>query len=1318
MIDSGSTVSVLHPDVYYDLPHDLQPVLEPSGGLLRMADGETISSFGTVMATLRVGTQCLKQRMVVANIEAPLVIGFDFLHEHGCVLDSREGTLLVNGEILQCEFEDQQAAVFRVTVEETVTVPPWSQVVVQAQVQGDVPEGQDMIIEPNPDFLARKPILVGRTLVKPKRGRVFLQVANLTDEEQTVYLNSCAGLGELAEVAEDESPVPSDRVAKVNRLPDKVLPDHVSSLLTGCVAQLDDAEKHQVEALLHDFAHVFAKSKSDLGQTKIIEHRINTGDAAPIKQRARRVPVALREEARAEEQRMLEAGIVEPSTSPWASPVVLIRKKDNSLRYCIDYRRLNNVTIKDSYPIPRVDDCLETLGGSHYFSTLDCASGYWQVAMDKQDAAKTAFVTHQGLFQFKVMPFGLCNAPATFERLMEAVLAGLQWESCLVYLDDIIVFSNTVESHIQRLRAVLQRIDGAGLRLSPAKCQLFQTEVKFLGHIVSNRGIETDPDKTRAIREWPRPASLKEVRTFVGKCSYYRKFIRGFSEVCKPLHRLTEKNVVFEWTPACEEAFTKLKEALVTAPILGYPNPEGLFILDTDASESGMGAVLQQQQDGQEKVISNFSRCFSKSERRYCVTRRELLAIVESVKHFHIFLYGRPFLIRSDHGALSWLLRFKNPEGQMARWLEVLGTYDYTIQHRPGRSHGNADGLSRRPCNGCSYCEKREHKSLTEGEDSPSAPVTPKLFAMRGHRDRRNLSEDDAEPSAATPTSEDPGLDGSQPSWIKGRTPVELQDAQRSDPCLAEVIRWKEAKERPAWKDVSHQDRETKSYWAQWDRLDLVDGILRRLWVVETTGEELWQLVVPSCLRDEALESLHDGQCSGHLGMSRTVNRVQLRFYWFNYRKDTNRWCRECQICQKRKNPPKKGKASLGQYRVGLPNERIALDILGPLPESDDGKKYILIIGCYFTKWKEAFAMPNMEAATVADILVNEWISRYGIPRQIHADQGRQFESQLFQQLCERFKIDKTRTTPFHPQSDGMIERFNRTLEEMLSKVVAATQTDWDLHLSLAMLAYRTSTHESTGYSPSMMMLGREAELPVDLLFGPPPQSDPEAGDPHRFVQELEERLHLIHSIAREQLLGAAERQRRGYEIHIQHHRYEIGDIVWLHQIKAKKGVSPKLQMPWDGPFVVIRRLSDLVYQIQEGPRCRLKVVHHNRLKPHYGTPPEWHQKKAAELQPKQMELVDTPVEEHAALSDDSSTAAADIQHESEAGGDRPAQEEQTLGCEPSPVREDPSEETPDSEPQRDVQPPPDETPKESAAVDGRPRRTRRRPAYLDDYDD
>ncbi|CAC5417859.1 unnamed protein product [Mytilus coruscus] len=383
--------------------------------------------------------------------------------------------------------------------------------------------------------------------------------------------------------------------------------------------------------------------------------------------------------------------------------------------------------------------------------------------MYPQDAPKTAFVTFQGLFEFKRMPFGLCNAGATFERLKEYVLAGLQWEN----LDDIIVFS-LVREHVTRLQTVFDR------------------------HVVSSEGISPDPSKVDAVKEWPTPTNIKEVRSFLGTCSYYRKFIRDLSKLASHLHRLTQKNVLFKWTSECAEAFLILKDAWTTSPTLIYPTLDKEFILDTDASGTESGAVLSQiGDDGKEHVVVNYSKSFSKPERHYCVTRRDLLDIKNAIKHFHHYLYGVHFCVRTDHGALTWVTNFKNPEGQFARWLEILGTYNYTIKYRAGLKHGNADGLSRRPCSiSCTYCEKQENQKQAEEKLK-----SPEIRAMSAN------NQDQVESNHIAT------------NWIQRKSRNELMESQMQDDVIKIVRQWKENLDiKPQWQEISHLSKIHKAY--------------------------------------------------------------------------------------------------------------------------------------------------------------------------------------------------------------------------------------------------------------------------------------------------------------------------------------------------------------------------------------------------------------------------------------------------------------------------------------------------------------------------
>ena len=1036
LLDTGSTVSVVHPSVLSRLSQDSEICLNSEIGRLRLADGSATESLGTVQLDLQLGTgkDIWPHMMVVAEIEAPIVIGIDFLRKHQCTLSMKTESLTVGDTTHLCRSVKDMPQVFRIIVAETVVIPAMSEMIVpgKTSVVSHITQG---VVEGLDRSLCNDNVAVGHVVLNPARDILPLRLMNLSNEPQTLHKGT--RVAECHPVVH-VSDVNSDAQSSLGTAQE--LPLHVRSMTEEFKDRLEADELDMAEYLLSQFTTSFSESKNDLSITHADQHSMEMSSHKRVKEGCRRLPLVKRQALKCELDRLLSLGVIEPSSSSWASPVVLVTKKDGSLRLCVDYRKVNDLTIKDSYPLPRIDDSLDALSCAKWFSTLDLSSGYWQVPMDPKDVDKTAFTTPYGLYHFKVMPFGLANAPATFERMMERVLAGLHWETCLIYLDDVIVFSRTFDEHITRLHQVFSRMKEANLKLSPSKCKLFCHEVEYLGHIVTKDGVATDPRKISAITSWPVPCCVKEVRSFLGLCSYYRRYVSGFATIASPLHRATEANREFHWSAECQEAFDELTKALTTPPILAYPSEDGLFWLDTDASDSGVGAVLSQEQDGEKRVISYYSRVLTRNERNYCVTRRELLAVVMAVKHFHHYLWGRHFVVRSDHGSLRWLMNFKNPEGQLWRWLQTLSEYDYEIQYRPGAQHRNADGLSRRPCHECRHCERQEAKDEVKDIGCPGHTIRAMDF------EGGNTSE----------------------GWIQPWSNEQLRTWQREDTVLAKVIRWVEDGTKPRFKDVQKESTSLRTFWFHFEQLECIDGIIYRK--VTSGSRSFHRLVCPKVIQEQIFDFLHTKRTGGHLGINRTSSSARKRFWWPGMKKDVVRWCKHCERCQRRNLRSGPRRSQLHQEPVCAPMERIAFDILSLPVETTQGNTCILVVCDYFTKWVEAFALSDHKAPTVADVLLTEVFLRFGVPRFIHSDQAPEFMSELMTELYQLLEIQRTRTCPYRPQSDGLVERFNRTLINMLSKFCDERQEDWDQHLPFLLCAYRATVNESTGCSPNLLV--------------------------------------------------------------------------------------------------------------------------------------------------------------------------------------------------------------------------------------------------------
>ena len=660
----------------------------------------------------------------------------------------------------------------------------------------------------------------------------------------------------------------------------------------------------------------------------------------------------------------------------------------------------------------------------------------------------------------------------------------------------------------------------------------------YLGHIVGKDGIKPNPDKVQVIKNYPVPKSCNDVRSFVALVSYYRRFIKGFATIASPLNALLKKGVQFLWSHQCQTAFEILRDCLLKAPILAYPNFQERFSLYTDASSSGIGAVLSQNINGIEQTIAFASRSLKPHERKYATIERECLALVRGIKHFRLYRYGKEFDVITDHNPLKWLDNARDPHSRLSRWSLTLQSYAFTIKHRPGKLHGNADALSRMP-----------HPSQQQS-------IETSVYAI-----------------------DSPGLQLDR-----------VKDLQKQDPSLQDLINYFNKG------NIPEDSLSARRLMATIDDYVYEDDILYHFdrGKVRTRNNTRKQLVVPRALKEEVQISLHEEITSGHLSFEKTYLRIKARYYWIGTYTEIQRWCTSCVDCATKKTPRSITKAPLQPIPVEGPFDRVAVDVLGPFPTSDKGNKYIIIFPDYFTKWPEAFAVKNADAITTARLFVEEILCRHSAPRTLFSDRGKNFLSKVVKSVCTMVNTSKVSTISYHPECDGLVERFNHTLTTILSMYVSEHQKDWDLFIPYALFAYRTSIQASTKETPFYLMYGRDPRLPIDASLLKAQETYQDTDD-YRSV--LADRFLQARKLAHDNIELAQQRQKEYYDRKAKEISYNIGERVWLYTPNKRKALSSKLTHNWHGPFRILARKSPVNYLLDANDeRSSTQVVHVNRL--------------------------------------------------------------------------------------------------------------------------
>ena len=839
-------------------------------------------------------------------------------------------------------------------------------------------------------------------------------------------------------------------------------------------AHLDTFQNTVLDKLLQNYKNVFSQHNADIGRISIARHHIITQEHPPIQMRPYRRTPEQYDEIRKQVQEMKSKKLIRDSNSPWAFPVTLQPKKDGTMRFCIDYRPLNKITISDKMPLPHIHDVIDRLYSAKYFSTLDIAWGYWHCEMAPDSIEKTAFVTNEGHYEWLVMPFGLKNAPATFQRIIQQILGDLLYKGVINYLDDFIIYSETFEDHIKLLKQIFEKFLEYGIKLKLSKCYFIKEEVEYLGHVISHNSVRPAPSKINAVSMFPTPQNIKELLRFLGMSGYYRRFIKNFSNIAAPLYELLRKQTKWHWNDEQQKAYERLKKLLTSEPILAIFDPKKSCILYTDACAIGVGAILAQKDNhGKEHVIAYFSKRLP--ENHYRATELECLGVVESVRHFKHYL-GKRFTLYTDHRALQWLQKFKDTNRKLWNWSQELSTISYETFARPGTMMRHVDALSR-------------------------APVSAHLSQL------------------------------------------ELETAQRND------------------------------------NLSYVKHPHQRNNIIMVKRGNQFKAVVPTSLRSKLLKDLHDD--ISHPGINKTIKLITKHYWWPDCTENIKSYVRSCGNCQLTKTSKQ---PSIGQYiKPGvatLPKEKMSIDtiVLGPSVNQSFNNctyKYIQVFIDHHSRY--LWAYPTKK--NTADVIIQKLemiFSTVGKTDVILTDNAKQFLSNEYVRRLRPWGTKKVLCTPYHPQTNGIIERANGTIWKMLrSNIFGSPRKALSTNLRKIIQDYNNTPHDITGFTPHFLFFAHDKT---------PPFSSNQIS-----IDEARE-------LANERTLKFQQKKK---DIHDSKHpksNFKVGDIV-IRKLANNDPSLTKMSKRYNGPYTIVKEIGPVTFDIEHQDTKVVSRAHASQLR-------------------------------------------------------------------------------------------------------------------------
>lgn len=1179
LVDSQADISVikisaLTNNFYYDISEKI---------LIKGVTNSTISSMGTVMIDLIVDNVTIEHKFHLVDDDMAIptdgIIGKDFIKLNRCCLDYDSMSLTI-----RLPQFDLNVPIRSELGDNMINIPARSEVFRLFRLS-----------DTNyPRFIESQQIADG--VIVPNTiaysNEVWIRVLNTSQENQVINTSETLRTRSIQnfDIYLPQGNTPNREIDLMNLLKIKI-PKHAPKRL---------------EELCMKFSHIFAMPGDQATVNNFYEQKLNLRDNEPVYVKNYRLPQTQKEEINSQVQALLDKDLIELSKSNYNSPLILVPKKsidgERKWRMCVDYRLLNRKLIPDKFSLPRIEEILDGLGRARYFSVMDLQSGFHQIPLEEKSRPATAFSTDRGFYQWKVLPFGLSIAPSSFSRMMTLAFAGLKPEQAFIYMDDIIVIGFSERHHLKNLQAVFEICEKYNLRLNPDKCDFFRHEVSFLGHKCTSEGLLPDPAKLNAVKNSPRPNDKSEVKRFVAFANYYRRFVANFSEIVRPLTKLTGKRVPFCWTEEQGRSFNLLKDKLITPPILSYPDFSREFTVTVDASQFACGGVLSQDFNGQDLPITYISRTFKKGEINKPTIEKELLAIHYAITTLRPYLYGRPFRVKSDHKPLIFLYNLKNPASKLTRVRLELEEYDFVVEYIPGKLNVAADALSRISIQDLKRMGDCMEKSVLATTRSMTRRANERVIEMNETHgtdsvQRTNLIEqlgscfDKNIPRIRTTifTQNDEPASIEICIFLKHRKVYEIKiDSSANEKLNLNSIlsQLQRAADKMKLNMIQWPLNDTMFQMCNYEEFkEACNSLLGNLQIITFKPPEV---ISDHDRKQKILEQFHyDKLYGGHYGQKKLYAKIRSNYYWKGMTRDISEFVRNCTKCQLNKPKRKNFETMSLTPTPQRPFDVVIIDTVGPLPITYYNYRYALTMICDLSKYLIAVPLKTKSAEEVAKAIFENFILKFGPMKEIRSDMGTEYRNELISELCKLMNIEQITSTAYHHQTVGAVERNHRVFNEYIRSYLSNENDKWDTYLHYFTFCYNITQHSSNNdsYSPYELVFGRKINLPIEFLNG---KVDP-IYNVENYVKTMKYLLQDAHLKTAKLIDKMKIRNKEYFDRKAKPLNVDIGDMVYIE-------IEPynKLRQKYNGPYKIVK-IEEPNVTIQTGTNTT--TVHEDRVR-------------------------------------------------------------------------------------------------------------------------